>query len=137
KRCIDMVECYDFLKDIVENVQDDGDGGGPEECRQKLETYESPVDAVVSSADAAHPGSRGGGSSGSVIPISKLLNASTPTSFDSGGSQQFSLSQDEPQSLSPSSTSSSSARGRGGKTRSRGRGRGRGRGGGQAKAAVA
>ncbi|KAJ2360754.1 H2A super protein, partial [Coemansia sp. RSA 2607] len=36
KRCVESTESYDFLKDIVEGVVDDGDGGGAEACVAKV-----------------------------------------------------------------------------------------------------
>ncbi|KAJ1914020.1 hypothetical protein H4219_004966 [Mycoemilia scoparia] len=101
KRCIETTECYDFLKDIIENVKDDGDGGGPEESKRKIQELEQKGNGGSnnnsSSGEPAlppppqqqqqqqqvpmqqpQPHYPAGPSGGGGAPISNLLNAQTP-----------------------------------------------------------
>ncbi|KAJ2763744.1 hypothetical protein IWQ57_005460, partial [Coemansia nantahalensis] len=67
KRCVESTECYDFLKDVVESVVDDGDGGGPEVCIAK-----------VAELDAIGGDALGGGGGGGGAPLSMILDAPPP-----------------------------------------------------------
>ncbi|KAJ2233871.1 hypothetical protein H4R99_006744 [Coemansia sp. RSA 1722] len=126
KRCVESTECYDFLKDIVENVVDDGDGGGPDVCIAKVAEY----DSVNAAADSQAKGDVLGGGGGGA-PLSMIL-LDVPQSADStigngGSASEQSMDADDnasDPSFTPGGVFPKRGRGRG---RARGRGRGRGR----------
>ncbi|KAJ2801917.1 hypothetical protein H4R20_003485 [Coemansia guatemalensis] len=119
KRCIESTECYDFLKDIVESVVDDGDGGGAQTCVAKVAEMDAGRRSVEGQADTdADAEVLGGGGGGA--PLSMILDAPPLTSTDQSGDTDDNT--DDP-SYNPRA---GSTRGRG-KVRGRGRGRGRGR----------
>ncbi|KAJ2708627.1 hypothetical protein H4R19_004655, partial [Coemansia spiralis] len=98
KRCVESTECYDFLKDVVESVVDDGDGGGPQTCIAK-----------VAELDAGAADVLGGGGG---APLSMILDA-PPAADDSADD-----------AAPPAASATGRGRGRG---RGKGQGRGRGR----------
>ncbi|KAJ2788658.1 hypothetical protein GGI18_002834 [Coemansia linderi] len=123
KRCVESTECYDFLKDVVEPVVDDGDGGGAEVCVAKVaELEKSEVLEAASKVEAL-----GGGGGGA--PLSMILDAPPEAmSADNGSCQTSEEGEDDSQDLSynPRSTAGR-GRGRGRGRGARGRGAGRGR----------
>ncbi|PIA16582.1 histone-fold-containing protein [Coemansia reversa NRRL 1564] len=117
KRCIESTECYDFLKDIVESVVDDGDGGGAQACVAKVVEMDASRDTAEGHVDAnADVDALGGGGGGA--PLSMILDAPPLTSTD------HSADTDDNTDDSSYNPRPSSTRGRG---KGRGRGRGRGR----------
>ncbi|KAJ2362389.1 hypothetical protein H4S01_004805 [Coemansia sp. RSA 2610] len=105
KRCIESTECYDFLKDTVEAVADDGDGGGAEACIAKVAELQA----------AGGDEELGGGGGGA--PLSMILDAPPQLSTESGETDDNS----DDSSYNPRAVKTRS------RTRGRGRGRGRGR----------
>ncbi|KAJ2747641.1 hypothetical protein GGI20_000290 [Coemansia sp. BCRC 34301] len=128
KRCVESTECYDFLKDVVESVVDDGDGGGPEVCIAKVAELErQEIEEAACKVEAL-----GGGGGGA--PLSMILDAPPEAMSVDNGSCQTSEDgdgngdgdgEDDTQDLSYNPKTAAAGRGRG-----RGRGRG-GRGKGQ------
>ncbi|KAJ2893975.1 hypothetical protein GGI21_000965 [Coemansia aciculifera] len=130
KRCIESTECYDFLKDVVESVVDDGDGGGPEVCAAKV----AELERQESDEAAAKVEALGGGGGGA--PLSMILDGPPEAvSTDNASYQTSEDGDDDTQDLSynPKSTA---GRGRG-KARGRGGGRGKGQGRGRPRLAAA
>ncbi|KAJ1897614.1 hypothetical protein LPJ81_004502 [Coemansia sp. IMI 209127] len=115
KRCIENTESYDFLKDIVEAVVDDGDGGGSEACVVKVAELSS-----ANGTDNQAPDVLGGGGGGA--PLSMILDA--PPADCMAELSTSSDDMDTDPAYEPKPTSVGRGRGRG---RARGRG-GKGRG---------
>ncbi|KAJ2548026.1 hypothetical protein EV175_004989 [Coemansia sp. RSA 1933] len=123
KRCIETTESYDFLKDVVESVVDDGDGGGSEACVAKVAELSNAEHNGLPNAGSTStqaPEVLGGGGGGA--PLSMILDV-PPT--DCVAEQSVSSDDmDADPVYDPKPASSGRGRGRG---RARGRG-GRGRG---------
>ncbi|KAJ2459952.1 hypothetical protein GGF42_001150, partial [Coemansia sp. RSA 2424] len=123
KRCVESTECYDFLKDVVEAVVDDGDGGGPEACAARVAELER-----LEGEEAARKGEALGGGGGGA-PLSMILDAPPEAmSADNGSCPTSEDGEDDTQDLSynPKATAArgrGKARGRGGRGRGQGRGR--------------
>ncbi|KAJ1734720.1 hypothetical protein LPJ61_000922 [Coemansia biformis] len=88
KRCVESTECYDFLKDIVESVIDDGDGGGPQACIARVAELNASGDtgAASSAGGGADAGASDGatdilGGGGGGAPLSMILDT-LPTDDD-------------------------------------------------------
>ncbi|KAJ2510071.1 hypothetical protein H4217_008046 [Coemansia sp. RSA 1939] len=111
KRCIENTECYDFLKDIVETVADDGDGGGVEACVAKVAELGS-----AGGQDAQTPDVLGGGGGGA--PLSMILDA-PPADRAADLSASGDDVDGDPDYTQRSSASSGRGRGRGGRSRGR------------------
>ncbi|KAJ1938540.1 hypothetical protein GGF37_004773 [Kickxella alabastrina] len=129
KRCVESTECYDFLKDIVESVVDDGDGGGVEVCVAKVaEMEEAGVEAQIKSEGL---GGGGGGAPLSMIllDVPQQPQQQQGASYGSN-SDQSAEGEDNASDPSYEPKVGSNTRGRGkGRGRARGRGAtGRGRG---------
>ncbi|KAJ2490763.1 hypothetical protein IWW37_002866 [Coemansia sp. RSA 2050] len=123
RRCVESTECYDFLKDVVESVVDDGDGGGSEVCVAKVAELEK-SEALEEASKVEALGGGGGGA-----PLSMILDAPPEAmSADNGSYQTSEEGEDDSQDLSYNPKSSAGrGRGRGRGRGARGRGAGRGR----------
>ncbi|KAJ2868006.1 hypothetical protein GGH94_000426 [Coemansia aciculifera] len=125
KRCVESTECYDFLKDVVEAVVDDGDGGGLEVCVAKVAELEKNEGLEAASKVEALGGGGGG------APLSMILDGPPETmSADNGSCQTSEDGEDDTQDLSYNpkpATGRGRGRGRGRGARGRGAGRGRSR----------
>ncbi|KAJ1770122.1 hypothetical protein IW140_002844 [Coemansia sp. RSA 1813] len=119
KRCIENTESYDFLKDIVEAVVDDGDGGGPEACVAKVAELSNAGHTEsfnVDSTNTQMPDVLGGGGGGA--PLSMILDAPPADCVADQSASSDDMDTDPAYELKPASAG-----------RGRGRGRARGRGG--------
>ncbi|KAJ2848314.1 hypothetical protein IWW36_003366 [Coemansia brasiliensis] len=114
KRCIESTECYDFLKDTVESVVDDGDGGGPEVCIAKV----AELDANGACAEPGKAAAEVLGGGGGGAPLSMILDVPPQMTTESGETDE---NTDDP----AYNTRSATTRSRSGRARGRGRGRGR------------
>ncbi|KAJ2003745.1 hypothetical protein GGI04_001659 [Coemansia thaxteri] len=123
KRCVESTESYDFLKDIVESVVDDGDGGGAEACIARVAELEK-QECLDAASRAEALGGGGGGA-----PLSMILDALPATmSPDNASCQTSEDGDDDAHDLSYNPAKPAAARGRGRGRGGRGRGRGQARG---------